>query len=516
MAESLTLTKEELVDLCAVDSDLFCHTFFPKAFRDESPSFDPAIWDALESPARRFINLRVFRGGAKTTKLRAYTAKRIAYGVSRTILYIGASESHATRSVQWLRSQIEPRMGGDGIFRATSFAQTFGLKPGKKWQEHEIEIVQSVPKADGTTEERVFWVLGVGITGTIRGINFDDYRPDLIILDDVITDENASTEPQRDKITGLIMGALKLSLAPATEEPNAKLVMLQTPLDSNDASAKAEQSPEWHTENFGCWTKDTADLPTELQLSSWELRYPTATLRKDKEMATIDNRYSIFAREMECKLVAAETLSFLPNWVRRYKELPKIGAVVLSIDPVPPPSEVQLAKGLKGKDFEAICAIGRGKEGYYLLDYSVSRGHDPEWTAARFFEYKLRYRPQCCVLSLVSAERYLKWFLEKEMQRRRSYLPIKEAPIGGKSKFSRILGALSGTASQGKLWCRETHSEFILQFESYGIGYKGYDDLLEAVANGVAELTNPFLELGSGEFMFEDEVEQFPLRQACP
>lgn len=511
-----TISQDELIRLCAVDSDLFCHTFFPEAFRDTSPSFDTSIWRALENPLYRHLSLRVFRGGAKTTKLRGYIAKRIAFGVSRTILYVGASEGHATRSVQWLRGKIEPRMGADGVSRATPFAQTFGLKPGKKWQEHEIEIVQSVPKADGSFEERKFWVMGVGITGSIRGINFDDYRPDLIVLDDVITDENAATEPQREKLIDLIMGALKNSLTPATEEPNAKLVMLQTPLHSEDASAKAEKSPEWHTESFGCWTKDTEDLPTDLQRSSWESRYPTLTLRKQKLAATIDNRYSVFAREMECKLVAAETLSFRPNWLRRYKEPPRIGATVISIDPVPPPSDIQLAKGLKGKDFEAITAVGRGPDGYYLLAYDLNRGHDPEWTAAKFFEYKLRFRPQCCVLSLVSAERYLKWFLEKEMTRRRSYLLLKEAPIGGKSKFNRIISALSSVASQGKLWCHETHSEAILQFESYGIGYKGLDDLIESWANGIAELVNPYLELANGEFYVDDDLPEFEAVRACP
>ena len=231
MAPVKQLTPEEMIHLCAVDNDFFCHTFFPEAFRSSSPPYAARLDRALNDPKIRLLNARVFRGGAKTTLLRAFAAKRIAFGTSRTILYIGASEGHATRSVQWLRGKIEPKLGGDGVYRATPFAHTFGLKPGKKWQEHEIEIVQSVPKRDGTTEERNFWVMGVGITGSIRGINFDDYRPDLIILDDVITDESASTAPQRDKLADLIMGAIKNSLAPATEEPNAKLVMLQTPLD---------------------------------------------------------------------------------------------------------------------------------------------------------------------------------------------------------------------------------------------------------------------------------------------
>jgi hypothetical protein len=505
------ISQAELLQLCAVDADFFARQFFPKAFRDPSPECDLAVWSALDNPNYRLLNLKIARGWAKTTKLRVWSARRIAFGVSRTILWVGASEGHATRSVQWLRAAIEPRIGQDGTATATPFAQTFGLRPGRKWQESEIEIFHGV-------DQHPIWVLGVGITGNIRGINFDDYRPDLIILDDPITDESAATASQRQKLTDLIMGAVANSLAPRTEEPNAKLVMLQTPLDAEDASGKAEASQEWHTEAFGCWTKATEELRIDDQESSWPSRYPSTDLRQQKRAAIEENRYSIFAREMECKLVAAETLSFRPNWLRKYDEPPKIGTCVISVDPVPPPSEIQLAKGLKGKDYEAISVVGRANGEYYLLDYAVSRGHEPEWTAARMFEYMLRYRPICCVLSLVAAERYLKWYLEKEMTRRRLYLPLKESPIGGKSKFTRILAALNGVGSAGKLWCSKEHTEFILQFEGYGVGSKGHDDLLESVANGVAELTSPYLELTAEgrELLDDSDIEDFDRLAVCP
>lgn len=503
------IPHDELIRLGAADTEFFGKTFFPKAMRSASPSFAPRLNAALENPKYRLLNLKVFRGGTKTTRLRVWGAKRIAYGLSRTILYVGASESHATRSIQWMRAQVEARMGAGGVSQLTPYASTFGLRIEKKG-EAEIRIFHGV-------DQHPIWMLGVGVTGNIRGINFDDYRPDLILLDDVLTDENAATQPQRDKLSDLIMGAVANSLVSAQEEPNAKLVMLQTPLDPDDAAGRAARSAEWHTETFGCWTPETEDLPTELQESSWPEMFPSETLRKQKIAAIADNRYSVFAREMECKIAQAETKAFPARWLRKYDTAPKSGTCVISIDPVPPPSDKQLATGMKTKDQEAISAVCRSKGEYYLLDYTVSKGHEPDWTANKVFEFMARFKPQVLVLSLVSAERYLKWYLEKEMQRRRRFLPIKEAEIGGKSKFVRINAALSGVSSNGKLWCSSSHHEFILQFESYGIGYKGNDDLLESVANGVAELTSPFLELSSDEYEdLTDEVESFPFTERCP
>ncbi len=173
------------------------------------------MWNALEDPRYRYVAMECFRDSAKTTILRTYAAKRIAYGMSKTILYISGNEGHAVRSVQWLRAQVE---------KNHLFASTFGLERGRKWQENEAEIFRA-------TENDTAWIFGAGITSaSLRGINFDDYRPDLIILDDAINDENAGTEEQREKIFTLIATAIKRSLAPASEEPNAKLVFLNTPI----------------------------------------------------------------------------------------------------------------------------------------------------------------------------------------------------------------------------------------------------------------------------------------------
>jgi hypothetical protein len=190
---------------------------------------------------------------------------------------------------------------------------------------------------------------------------------------------------------------------------------------------------------------------------------------------------------------------------------------VLSIDPVPPPSEKAIAKALKGKDFEAISVVGRARGDYYLLDYRVSKGHDPNWTIAMMFELGLRYRVMRVVVESIAYQRTLKWLLEKEMARKGIYFATKDTKNDKRPKFSRIITSLSGVASQGHFWARSAHTEFLLQFQNYGPGYRGHDDLLESVAMGVSELTNPYLELGSTDYSIDDTgVEEMPIARACP
>ena len=504
VAATQSVSRDELIKLCAVDSELYARTFFANTFRQPSPSFAREIWEPLENPKIRLVNLICFRGSSKTTRLRTFASKRIAYGISRTVLYVGASEKDAIRSVQWLRTQVE---------RNKLYKETFGLVEGRKWEETQIEIQHGV---FGHT----IWVLAAGITGSLRGINFDDYRPDLIIVDDPQTDETAATLEQRNKISDLILGAVKNSLAPATEEPNAKLVMAITPQHNEDISQQALQDTQWTTKVFPCWTKESMDLPMEEQVSSWEEQFPTATLRADKLAALQRNKLSIFSREMECRLISAEIAQFRPDWlnVREHRgSAPRGCFAVLGIDPVPPPSERQKAKGLQGKDWEAHYVWGRHNGEYHLLDYARNRGHEPSWSVATALALAHRWKVARIVVETIAYQRTLKWLLEQEMRRRQVYFSI--VPFDSRmAKFARIVNVLSGLATAGKLWIGPEHTIFAEQFASYGPTYSGNDDDLDASAIALADLANPYLERMNdlGDDLIDDDVEPFEYKRLCP
>jgi predicted phage terminase large subunit-like protein len=482
----------EVVKLCAIDNDLYCRTFFPKAFRQKSPLFQKEVWSDLEDTRKRYVNQIIFRGGAKTTLSRAFTSKRIAYGMSKTILYVGASEGAAVRSSTWLRRAVE---------RNRKWAGTFGLIPGGKWTDTEFEI-------DSVVNRATVWCLFVGITGNIRGINFDDYRPDLIVLDDILTDENCATEEQREKVNDLIQGALRGSLAPVVDEPNAKMVMLTTPQNKADAAHKAEKDPMWTTIRIPVWTDETLTLPVNQQVARWPERQSTEEWRAEKLSYMSRNELSKFLREYEVKLVSKENSAFLPEWLKNYDIAPATTNVI-SIDPVPPPSDRELAKGLAGKDHEVIQAWGRRGDDYYLLESASSRGHQPDWTTATALGMALRHRVTQIVVEGVAYQRTLKWILEQEMQRRRIYY-IVNAVTDKRPKYARITSTLVGLASQGKIHINNAlHSEFALQFESFPNGE--HDDLLDAAAMALTVLSNPFAAGQTDEHGF---AEVLPFKRA--
>lgn len=462
------LTIEEIVELGVLDAELYCRTFFPRTVRQPFAPMHEDAWSKLDSQAR-LVNLLMFRGAGKTSHCRLYTSKAIAYGIANTILYIGKSEGHAIRSTSWIKKQVEEN---------TLWAGTFELTKGSKWQDTEFEIcLPDIKDAAGNTVKRSIWVMAAGITGSVRGVNRDDFRPDLIVLDDVLDDENAHTEEQRMKIERLVYGALMESLAPKSEAPHAKMIGLNTPQHKEDFAVKALKDPSWTSAVYGCWSKETAQLPTDYQESAWEDRLPTPELRKEKRSAAGRNMLSTFLREKECRLTAPEKAAFRASWLNYYKEIPTPLTTIYSIDPVPPPSEKALSKGLLGNDFEAHVIWGAYKDDRYLLDYELKRGHQPTWTIKTFFELQRKWRPFKTRVESVAYQRVLMWILKNAMDEAQAWYAIEEYQ-SRQTKYNRIIASHNGKAAAGKLYVRPDQVDFIEQFSQYPD--VSNDDLLDA------------------------------------
>lgn len=497
----------EIIQLGAVDSTLFEKFFFPETARVAPATFHPEMNEILDG-TDRFCNIEVFRGGAKTTKFRMYAMKRICYGISRTIVIVGKNQDHALRTTRWIKKQVESnkRIGA-----------AFKLKKGSKWQDAEFQIINEV---DGSN----IWVAALGISGSVRGVNFDDYRPDLILVDDVLDEENASTPEQRLKTERLVLGALKHSLISAVEAPFAKMVILQTPIDAEDISQVAKKDPTFRSVRYGCWTPETEDLPVDQRESSWPALFPTKQLRAERVAAAAQNKLSIFSREMECKLITPENSSFREEWLQFHgpgeeEPTPEWHElwIELIIDPVPPPSEAQLAKGLAGKDFEAITAIGKKNNKYFLLETVYNRGHEPSWTVAEFFRMANKWRPKKVLVESVAYQRTLAWLLRKAMQTAGRYWLVEEF-VDKRRKYDKILDGITGVASNRQLYIsRRDHGEFMGQYVNYP--NVRYDDVLETVAIGLTSLQRGGVGTENDSFDFKENeagIEELPDYRGAP
>lgn len=454
---------DERVSLGAVDGIYYAHEWFPRAFRQSSPAFHYEMCQAVESLDHRFVAFEVFRGGAKTTLLRAITSKRVAYSLSKVILFLSASQRHAERSVRWLKKQVETN---------TYWTETFGLVKGNKWTDAEIEIVNTI------TGESIF-ILAIGMTGQTRGINLDDYRPDFIVVDDPNNEENTNTEEAREKTDELFFGSLQNSLAPRSENAHSKMVLAQTSLHKDDLINKCHRDPSWRTIKYSVFD--------EMGKSRWEDRRPTEELLAEKKGYIGRGQIHIWLREMECRVVPAEGKAFNAEDIRFYEYDPPNMTVYIGIDPAREKHKHPL-KAHKS----AIVQIGINKDGIYILDYFAQKQKNPEELWAEFYRMAKKRYPRLTGVESIAFQQMLAWYFRQKMQELNTYFVIREIE-DRRSKANRIRQAISGVLSEHRLFLRREHTELVEAITDYADEMD--IDLLDALAIAITLSTPHLLEL---------------------
>lgn len=474
------VSTAELVQLSAVDNIFYEQTFFPRTVRQETPQFHIDMDKLLWGPDRH-IGFKIFRGGAKTSKLRMYTSKRIAFAMSHTILYVSNSMDHSVKSLEWLKRHVEHNK---------TWAQTFGLRKGSRWTSEEIEIIHEIEGAS-------IWVKAVGISGQLRGFNIEDRRPDTIIGDDIDSDETAGNLVQREKTSTLFFGALLKSLAPESEMPDAKAVVLQTPLAKGDLIDTMSNDPQWRVLEYGCFD--------ERGESRWPERFPTEVLLKDKESYIRRRQFALWMREMEVTIVPAGGASFQEDNLKYYDLLPDRAIYIITIDPA--------SSDAKTADDQVIMVLAGTPTGVYVAEYSAIKGEMPEQAIATLMVYIKRYNPLGIWAESTSYQRVLAHLIEQAMIRFRTFVPVHRVD-DKRNKKNRILQAIGSSTAYGRTYVKSSHSKFIAQYNSFSPLSTEHDDVIDAYSIGVDVFTDMNLELWfdteAGEAVMDHETPALP------
>ena len=457
-----SISPEEMYLLAAEDSVLFSHEFFPTAFRQRSPAFHADIWHGMESPEIEFFGVECFRGSAKTTIARTCLTKRIAYGLSRTMLVVGDAQAHAVRTVRWVKKQVE----FNSHFRAF-----YVVEKGKKWKDDEIEIRH---------ESLGFAInmVALGITGGTRGLNLDEWRPDFTMVDDPCNEENTHTEEQRRKTNRFFFGSLQPGLAPRSESPHSKMILLQTGLHKKDLINNAHLDPTWTTAREPIFIYDENGQPKE---SAWPERWTFKELLAKKKGYIERGQLSYWLREYECRIVSEETALLNIKFLKYYETIPEQMTVYAAIDPA--------SSEAKDAHKTAIVFFGFHGGAAYLLDYYVARGKNPEeiWTA--YLRLALKWRPTMTGIESISYQRVLAWYFREHMIASNVFFAIREVQ-DRRRKSDRITQAHSGRLYNGQLLLGRHHHEYIEALNDY-TGEEDFD-LLDAGAIAL-DLATPLM-----------------------
>lgn len=252
----VSVSPDDARSKAQVDFNFLASLAAPEAFIFAFPAFYLACFvllTAFKKPYEYFA-LGIPRGFAKTTFVKILCLWYILFSQKRFILIICASEDKAINIV----ADIMMMLSGENIRRL------FG-----SWQAGKDE--------DSKTKKVFFFrgrniiIQGIGIWSDIRGVNRNNDRPDVMILDDVQSKEVAKDPDQTKELLEHITG----TVLKTKSNFNCTFIFIANMYPENSILAKLRANPIWTSLVVGGILEDGTSLweelkPLEALLEEWE------------------------------------------------------------------------------------------------------------------------------------------------------------------------------------------------------------------------------------------------------
>lgn len=280
----------------------------------ESPQFHIDILDDCSDESKKFIAEAAPRGHAKSTTV------DFTFGLWSTVyekhhfgVMISDTVSQSIEFVNALKEQFE-----DNVILKWLYGD---LRDDKIWRD-----------GDFATSTNVRWIAkGAGMK--IRGMRYKQYRPDLMIIDDLENDERVETAAQRRKLYRWLTKAAIPALA-----KNGRAIMIGTILHHDSLLSNIMNQKgvfqSWHTRMYKAIMTDSNG--SEYALWPEHLSLEELKQKRDNPKAVDYIGPTTFAQEYQNKPFSEEDALIKPEFIQWAEKAPNdayIVSTVLAIDP---------------------------------------------------------------------------------------------------------------------------------------------------------------------------------------
>jgi len=252
----VALRSEDARKAAKEDFNFLGSLCMPEDFLFSFPAFYITLFNVLtafKSPFERYA-LGIPRGFAKTTFMKLLCVWYILFSHKKFILVVCASEELAVNVIS-------------DIFGMLSHPNIVGLFGNWESGCEEDQKHKKVFFFRG----RTIVVQGVGAGTSVRGINRNNKRPDVILLDDVQRREDAPNKELADKLLGWIVS----TLMKARSNTDCTYIYVGNMYPQNSILDKLRKSAQWVSFVVGGILEDGDSLwpelkPIEVLLEEWE------------------------------------------------------------------------------------------------------------------------------------------------------------------------------------------------------------------------------------------------------
>lgn len=437
----------------------FFHYYFYEYVKFSTAEFQKKIFSLTEGDEKNIV-ISAFRGCGKTTII---TMSYVIWSIlgrqqKKHVIILGYTREQAEEKLQDIKYQFETndRLKADlGPFKEVS----------GRWGAEALILPQYEAKiAIGSTEQ------------TVRGKKYNQYRPDVFILDDIENDKTVGSQEKRDDMYRW----LTRDVLPAGSQ-DARMILIGTPLHQDSVLIricnemaepdKAKRKINGKFVRFPFY--DSKGVPL------WKEKFSTPELIDQEKSSKVMNDELAWQREYMLNPISEESQIMKSEWVKTYDKRPELESrndyrySMLSIDPA-----VQVKKN---NDFTAavyadIFGFNENLKIYIRREIFNRRIEFPqiiefiEHEAKQFQDLRLPFK---IVVEEIGSQGYI------HQQAKDKGITIFPYHPGSKDKAERLRG-ITNYFSEGKVLLPKEGMP-ILENQMYGFGVEKHDDVVDAL-----------------------------------
>ncbi len=393
-------------------------------------------WFEIQLKNKKSLILAPRGHGKSTICTIAYSIYKLLTNPELRILIVSNTQSQAQSFLREIKHHLV------GNLKLLAY---FGKLKSTPWSEEQICIKRKRKSKEAS-------ITALGVLGPIIARHYD-----IIILDDIVDEENARSEIQRQKLKTWYYKILLPCL-----EPEGEIHIIGTRYHYLDLYGHLIENEFKNS----CWVYRAIEEDEQGKRALWEEKFPLSLLeelRKQAGSAIFNSQYQNDVELMKGRI-------FKKEWFRYYQDLPSGLEKVIGVD-------LAISEKQSG-DYFALVVAGRkrGREGIYVVDVFKGRLSFSKQIQAVVNFFKKHNLPSSPVIRVcVEANAYQEAFAQKL---REQGLPVKSV-VRAKDKISRAY-QLQARFESGEIFfpqkgAQELEDELLLFPEG------AHDDLFDAL-----------------------------------
>lgn len=458
------------------------------------PDIHKEWWEILTGPSK-YIAIAAPRKHAKSTAVTlSYLLASVLFRESQFVILVSDTETQASLFLGDIKAEL---MENEDII------SLFGIKRFNKLSETDIIVEFD----DG----KKFRIIAKGAEQKLRGLKWNNKRPDLILCDDLENDEIVMNKERREKFKRWFFGALL-----PCKSSDGKIVIVGTilhmdsflenlmPHTTSKFTVQEELKTYSSNSRLSVWTAIKYRAHNEdFSKILWPESYTKQALMEIRKSFVDQGMPDVYSQEW-LNYPIDETSAYF----RRDDFLP-LTMQDLEEQKLNYYSGVDFAVSTSDHaDFTVIATVGMTSSGD-LLVVDIRRGRwDSQETVEQMFSVHRRYRPELMVVESGAISKAIGPFLNREMNQRSTYINLYPM-VPTKDKVTRARSLQARLRAGGIRFNKDATWYPALEDEMARFPRDRHDDCVDALA-WIGLVLDRLMEAPTQEETEQEEYDNMP------